>query len=104
MSQNFPSITRDAAEAFGFLTFIQAFDGPERYSAFSFFETIRSRPSLQTRLKFSASSYNQVARSWNWLASELDLCRSSKGGNVKGPLGHSTYYPRATGAEFCALV
>ena len=30
---------------FGFLPLIQVFDGPERYGASSFFETIPSRPS-----------------------------------------------------------
>ena len=34
--QNIPSITRVAAGAFGFLTLIQLFDGPERYGALSF--------------------------------------------------------------------
>jgi len=38
--QNVPSTARVAAGAFGFLTLIQVFDGPERYGAFSFFETI----------------------------------------------------------------
>jgi hypothetical protein len=46
--QKVPSIARVAAGAFGFLTLIQVFDGPERYGAFSFFETIPSRPCLQT--------------------------------------------------------
>jgi hypothetical protein len=48
-NQNVPSTTRVAADAFGFLTLIQVLDGPERYGAFSFFETIPSRPSLQNR-------------------------------------------------------
>ena len=39
---------RRAAAAFGFFTFIQTLEGPERYGAFSFFETIPSKPSLQT--------------------------------------------------------
>ena len=40
--QNVPSMTRVAAGAFGFLTLIHVLDGPERYGAFSFFETIPS--------------------------------------------------------------
>jgi hypothetical protein len=40
-------MARVAAGALGFLTFIQVFEGPERYGAFSFFETIPSGPSLQ---------------------------------------------------------
>ena len=35
-------MTRVAAGAFGFLTLIHILDGPERYGAFSFFETIPS--------------------------------------------------------------
>src|SRR5262249_50015095 len=46
--QNVPSWARLAAGAFGFLTLIQVFDGPERYGAFSFFDTMPSRPSWQT--------------------------------------------------------
>jgi hypothetical protein len=46
--QNVPSIARVAAGAFGFLTLIQVFEGPERYGASSLFETISSRPSLHT--------------------------------------------------------
>ena len=46
-SENVPSMARVAAGALGFLTFIQVFEGPERYGAFSFFETIPSSPSLQ---------------------------------------------------------
>jgi len=45
--QKVASIARLAAGAFGFLTFIQIFEGPERFGAFSFFETIPSSPSLQ---------------------------------------------------------
>jgi hypothetical protein len=37
-----------AAGAFGFLIFNHAFDGPDLYGASSFFETMPSRPSLQT--------------------------------------------------------
>jgi hypothetical protein len=37
-----------AAGAFGFLIFSHAFDGPDLYGASSFFETMPSRPSLQT--------------------------------------------------------
>src|SRR5262249_4650019 len=55
-NQNVPSTARVAAGALGFLTLIQAFDGPERYGASSFFETIPSRPRLQ-------------AAAYNWLAS-----------------------------------
>jgi hypothetical protein len=46
--QNVPSITRVAAGALGFLIFSHTFDGPDLYGASSFFETIPSRPSLQT--------------------------------------------------------
>src|SRR5262245_52221460 len=49
-------IARVAAGAFGFLTFIHVLDGPDRYGAFSFFEIIPSRPSLQI-----ASTYLDVA-------------------------------------------
>jgi hypothetical protein len=45
-SNKVPSKARVAASAFGFLTFIQVFDWPERYGASSFFETIPSRPIL----------------------------------------------------------
>jgi hypothetical protein len=38
-SQKVPSRMRVAAGAFGFLTFIQVLDGPERCGASSFFET-----------------------------------------------------------------
>jgi hypothetical protein len=37
--QNVPSAARVNAGAFGFLTLIQVFDGPERYGACSFFKT-----------------------------------------------------------------
>jgi hypothetical protein len=46
--QNVPSRARVAAGAFGFLTLIQVFDGPDRYGASSFFETIPSSPRWQT--------------------------------------------------------
>jgi hypothetical protein len=46
--QKVASIARLAAGAFGFLTLIQVLDGPERYGAFSFFDTMPSRPSWQT--------------------------------------------------------
>jgi hypothetical protein len=46
--QNVPYIARVAAGAFGFLTLIQVFDGPDRYGASSFFETIPSSPRWQT--------------------------------------------------------
>jgi len=39
------------AGAFGFLTLIQVLDGPERYGAFSLFETIPSSPSWQIGIK-----------------------------------------------------
>jgi hypothetical protein len=45
-----PSMTRVAAGAFGFLILSHAFDGPDLYGALSFFETMPSRPSLQTAL------------------------------------------------------
>src|SRR5215510_11300053 len=45
--QNVPSAARVAAGAFGFLTLIQVFDGPERYGASSLFETIPSSPSCR---------------------------------------------------------
>jgi hypothetical protein len=40
-------MTRVAADAFGFLIFSHAFDGPDLYGALSFFETMPSRPSLR---------------------------------------------------------
>ena len=46
--QKLPSKTRVAAAAFGFLVLSHAFDGPDLYGASSFFETMPSRPSLQT--------------------------------------------------------
>jgi len=46
-AQNVRSIARVAAGAFGFFILIQVLDGLERYGAFSFFETIPSRPRLQ---------------------------------------------------------
>jgi hypothetical protein len=49
-----PSTTRIAAGAFGFLTLIQVFDGPERFGASIFFETMPSRPSLQAALTLKA--------------------------------------------------
>ena len=54
-SQNVPSTARVAAAAFGFLTLIQVLNGPDRYGAFSFFETIPSRPSLFSRLALAVS-------------------------------------------------
>ena len=39
-------MARVAAGAFGFLTLIYVFEGPERYGASSFFETMPSEPSL----------------------------------------------------------
>src|SRR5215510_1599226 len=42
--QKVPSVARVAAGAFGFLTLIQVLDGPEQYGAFSFFETMPSKP------------------------------------------------------------
>jgi hypothetical protein len=54
--QKLPSIIRIAAAAFGFLTLIQLFEGPERYGASIRFETMPSRPSLQIALKISAPS------------------------------------------------
>jgi hypothetical protein len=56
VAQKVPSIARVAAEAFGFLTFNHAFDGPDLYGASSFFETMPSRPSLQIALNISAPS------------------------------------------------
>ena len=41
-------IARIAAGAFGFLIFNHAFDGPDLYGASNFFDTMPSRPSLQT--------------------------------------------------------
>jgi hypothetical protein len=54
--RNVPSITRVAAGTFGFLIFCHAFDGPDLYGASSFFETMPSRPSLQTALNTSTPS------------------------------------------------
>lgn len=51
-----PSITRTAAGAFGFLVLSQDLDGPERYGAAIRFETIPSKPSLQTALNISSPS------------------------------------------------
>jgi hypothetical protein len=45
--QNVPSAARVNAGAFGFLTLIQVLDGPERYGAFSFFETMPSGQAYQ---------------------------------------------------------
>jgi hypothetical protein len=45
------SIARVAAGAFGFLIFSHAFDGPDLYGAFTYFETIPSKPKLTNRLK-----------------------------------------------------
>jgi hypothetical protein len=42
-----------AAGAFGFLIFSHAFEGPDRYGALSFLETIPSRPSLKMDLNIS---------------------------------------------------
>jgi hypothetical protein len=59
--QNVPSNARVAAGAFGFLTLIQVFDGPERYGASSLFETMPSRPSLQTALNILAPSPSECS-------------------------------------------
>jgi hypothetical protein len=48
LRQNVPSAARVAAGAFEFLIFSHTFDGPDLYGASSFFETMPSRPSLQT--------------------------------------------------------
>jgi hypothetical protein len=48
ISLNIPFKARVAAGAFGFLTLIHVLDGPGLYDALSFFETIPSKPSLQT--------------------------------------------------------
>jgi hypothetical protein len=49
-------MARVAAGAFGFLIFNHAFDGPDLYGALIFFETIPTRPSLQTALNISTPS------------------------------------------------
>jgi hypothetical protein len=48
-------MARVAAGAFGFLIFNQAFEGPDLYGESTFFETMPSRPSLQTALNISPS-------------------------------------------------
>jgi|SoiMetStandDraft_2_1073263.scaffolds.fasta_scaffold15634_1 hypothetical protein len=44
-----PSMTRVAAGAFGFLIFSHAFDGPDRYGASIFFETVLNSHIATTR-------------------------------------------------------
>jgi hypothetical protein len=47
---------RIVAGAFGFLVFSQDLDGPERYGASTFFETMPSSPTLQTASNILAPS------------------------------------------------
>jgi hypothetical protein len=57
--QNVPSSARVAAGALGFLIFSHAFDGPERYGASSFFETMPSPKDHSPRV------FRSVSRRWN---------------------------------------
>jgi hypothetical protein len=59
-----PSIERVAAGALGFLIFSHAFDDLDLYGALSFFETMPSRPSLQTALNISTPSPSVWALSY----------------------------------------